>query len=138
MLVDDVHSPKHGHPSVLFYNLIALSLFIITFAEVAVLYPPINTMGEYFKVILLVVLSLVKFAVVVAFFMHLFYDASLLTFLFGMGMVIGVGTVAALIQVMPAAEHPLQPTPQPAEGVETPAEHAFHERVELWRQRAFS
>ncbi len=115
-------SKGHGHPSVLFYNFIAISLFVVTALEVAILYPPLSDMGEYLKVIVLVVLSLGKFAIVVAFFMHLFFDAPLLTFLFSMGMVIATGTVVALIHVMPAAEHPLTPLPKPAPAAHVSAE----------------
>jgi cytochrome c oxidase subunit IV len=107
--LDDTGHGEHGHPSVLFYNIIAIALFVITFVEVAILYPPLVHFGDYFKVLILIVLSVIKFGVVVAFFMHLFFDASLLTFLFGMGLVIGGGTVVGLYNVMPAAEHPLQP-----------------------------
>ena len=57
--------PKgHAHPSVLFYNIIAVSLFVITALEVCVLYPPLNQMGDYIRVILLVLLALGKFVVV--------------------------------------------------------------------------
>lgn len=137
----------HGdgaHASVLFYNIIAALLFFITFCEVAVLYPPMNGFGEYFKVILLVVLSIAKFAAVVAFFMHLFFDASLCTFLFATGLVIGGGTVVALIHVMPAAEHPLQPTgkrhhqaePEESASPAAPGEHASTwEQFQAWQRR---
>lgn len=110
---DGHHHKGGGHPSVLFYNIIAISLFLVTALEVAVLYPPLNEAGTYFRVVLLTVLSVGKFAIVVAFFMHLFFDAPLLTFLFCMGFVIVTGTVAALINVMPAAEHPLTPRGKP-------------------------
>lgn len=110
----DGHHKGDGHPSVLFYNIIAISLFVVTAMEVAVLYPPLNEFSTQLKVLVLLVLSVGKFAIVVAFFMHLFFDAPLLTFLFAMGMVIATGTVAALINVMPAPEHPLQPRGKPA------------------------
>lgn len=126
-----------GHPSVLFYNIIAISLFVVTALEVAVLYPPLLYAGTYFRVILLVVLSVAKFAIVVAFFMHLFFDAPLLTFLFAIGMVIATGTVVALIHVMPAPEHPLTPRGKPKDhppAIETPAPHAYLERLDEWRR----
>ena len=95
------HHKGDGHPSVLFYNIIAISLFVVTALEVAVLYPPLNEFSTQLKVLILLVLS-----------------------------VIGTGTVAALINVMPAAEHPLSPRGKPAHvqaappgqpGAETPA-----------------
>jgi cytochrome c oxidase subunit 4 len=133
LLHEDDHKDGHGHPSVLFYNFIAISLFLITGLEVLVLYPPLMHFGDYFKIILLVVLSVGKFAVVVAFFMHLYFDAPILTFLFAIGMVIGTGTVVALIHVMPPAEHPLQPKGKETK-IEAKADHAFLERMERWHQ----
>ena len=59
----DGHHKGGGHPSVLFYNMIAISLFVVTALEVAVLYPPLNEAGTYFRVILLTVLSIGKFAI---------------------------------------------------------------------------
>lgn len=123
----------HAHPSVMFYNGIAVSLFVVTALEVAILFPPLDDMGTYFKVILLILLSLGKFAIVVAFFMHLFFDAPLCTFLFTIGMVIAIGTVVVLINVMPQAEHPLTPLEKP-KNVTMPGEHAFMERLEQWRK----
>lgn len=132
---EDSHK-GHGHPSVLFYNIVALILFVVTALEVGVLYPPLLYAGTYFRVILLVVLSIAKFIVVVAFFMHLFFDAPLCTFLFAIGMVIATGTVVALIHVMPAAEHPLMPRGKPKHPPATasPAPHAFLERMDEWRR----
>ena len=138
----------HGdgsHASVLFYNIIAAILFIVTFIEVAVLYPPLSGMGDYFKVIVLVVLSVAKFIAVVAFFMHLFFDSSLLTFLFLTGLFVGGGTVVGLIHVMPAAENPLQPTGKrhheaSPEGTASPTPGAEHhssawDRFQSWQQQ---
>lgn len=132
----DGHHKDGGHPSVLFYNIIAISLFLVTALEVGILYPPLNEFSTQLKVLVLLVLSVGKFAIVVAFFMHLFFDAPLLTFLFAMGMVIATGTVAALINVMPAAEHPLQPRGKPAHieaepPGQPPAEHGLLERLRV-------
>jgi len=126
------HKSSGGHPSVLFYNIIAISLFVVTGLEVAILYPPLNEFSMFLKVSVLVALSVGKFAIVVAFFMHLFFDAPLLTFLFATGMVIGTGTVVALINVMPAAEHPLQPIGKPKPNVDLvmPGEHTY---IDEWR-----
>jgi len=130
---DDGHGDGHGHPSVLFYNIVAALLFLVTALEVAVLYPPLSDMGTYFRVILLVVLSIGKFAVVVAFFMHLFFDSPLMTFLFSAGMIVATGTVVVLIHVMPPPEHPLQPRgKQHAAPTATPSPHALEHRD--WRQ----
>lgn len=127
------HHPGGSHPSVIFYTIIAIVLFVVTALEVCILYPPLSETGTYFRVLVLVLLSLGKFILVVAFFMHLFFEAPLLTFLFAMGMVLGVGTVATLINVMPMAEHPLKPKGKVMgpEEISTPAPHALIE----WKNR---
>lgn len=130
---DETGKHSDGHPTTMFYNVIALALFVITALEVAVLYPPLSLFGDYFKVILLVVLSVGKFIAVVAFFMHLYFDSLLLTFLFMTGMVIATGTVVALIHVMPEPTHLVKPKGKPAH--HEPADHAFEHRMELWRMQ---
>ncbi len=128
---DETGKHGDGHPTVMFYNLIALALFVITALEVAVLYPPLSHAGQYFKVILLVILSVGKFIAVVAFFMHLYFESLILTFLFMIGMVIATGTVVALIHVMPEPPNPLQPKGKPAH--KEPGDHAFQQRMDKWR-----
>ena len=116
----------HWHPSALFYNVVALMLFGVTALEVALLYPPLDQLGSYFRVGLLVLLSVGMFVVSVGFFMHLFFDPPLCMVLFAIGMIIAVGTVVALVNVMPQAPHPLTPVVK--------AKHAYVERLEPWRR----
>lgn len=82
------------------YTLTALSLAIITAIEVLVLYPPLVYLGDTFKIALLLFLGFTKFVIVVALFMHLYHDDPLFTGIFTLGMVIGAGTLVALLAVM--------------------------------------
>lgn len=79
------------------YTIVAVILGIVTSMEVLVLYPPLMNTPDPFKVGLLGFLATLKFVVVVAFFMHLWNDSPLFTGIFGLGMLIGVGTLVALM-----------------------------------------
>src|ERR1017187_4751418 len=98
-----------AHATVGFYTTVAFILCVITAMEVGILYPPLSFMPEGIRVALLIILSMVKFATVVAFFMHLYFDHPLCAFLFIMALVLAAGTMVGLIHVMPAAENPLKP-----------------------------
>jgi cytochrome c oxidase subunit 4 len=97
-----------GHATIGVYNLLAVILFLVTILEVGVLYPPLSSMPDIVRVSLLVGLSVAKFAAVVAFFMHLYYDHPICTGLFLLGLSIAVGTIVALMHLLPPEEHPLQ------------------------------
>ncbi|NBB79231.1 MAG: hypothetical protein GVY36_07245 [Verrucomicrobia bacterium] len=79
-----------------FVNL-ALALAAITGVELVLVYLPFN---PTFIFVVLVTLSLFKFAAVIAWFMHLIYDKLLLTLAFGTGMAIATGTFVALGFIM--------------------------------------
>jgi cytochrome c oxidase subunit 4 len=84
-----------GHASVQTYIRVAVALAIITGIEIAALYVP--GIPKHALVALLIVLSVVKFALVVAFFMHLRYDNRILTALFvGPLMIAGVIILALM------------------------------------------
>ena len=84
------HSPGEGHASVQTYVRVAVVLGILTAIEIGALYVP--GLPSHVLVALLLVFSVLKFALVVAFFMHLRYDSKLLTALF-----VGPLTIAAAI-----------------------------------------
>lgn len=112
MSADVQANHDHGHFGMsvnMFYTVVAVILFLVTVAEVALLYEPLNQLNGYIKVLILVTLSVFKFVAVVAFFMHLYFDAPLLTFLFSLGMIVAVGTVVALIHLFPPARFELKP-----------------------------
>ena len=90
------HAEAHegGHLDARGYIKVALFLAVITIVEVAVYYI------EAFHGVLpwiLVVLSAVKFATVVGFFMHLKFDSKLFTFLFLGGLLIAGSVVMGLM-----------------------------------------
>jgi heme/copper-type cytochrome/quinol oxidase subunit 4 len=79
------------------YTITAVILGLITAVEVLVLYPPLMEAGDSFKIALLGVLSISKFIIVVALFMHLWHDSPLFTGIFTLGMIIGAGTLVGLL-----------------------------------------
>jgi cytochrome c oxidase subunit 4 len=85
---------EHAHPGVRTYVEIAIILAIITSIEVAVYYIPAL---EDFLVYILLVLSALKFVIVVGYFMHLKFDNRLFTYVFGFGMVLGIGLVTSFL-----------------------------------------
>ena len=92
-----------NHGSAQFYLLIAIVLGIITFFEFAF----VEWQGLLFNndgLILwsLYILSIIKFFLVVMFFMHLWGDHNLLTQLFTAGMVVGSITVAIMLMLFTA------------------------------------
>lgn len=76
-----------------FFNL-SIFLVAVTAIELVIIYFPLPTWIVYST---LVVLSLLKFAGVVWWFMHLRWDRILCTVLFLMGLVLASGTVTALL-----------------------------------------
>lgn len=82
------------------YTITAVTLAIITMVEVLVLYPPLARAADNPKIALLCLLGVSKFVIVVALFMHLWDDDPLYTGIFGLGLVIGAGTLVALLTLM--------------------------------------
>ena len=89
-----------GHASVQTYIRVAVALAIITAIEIAALYVP--GIPTHALVALLIVLSVVKFGLVVAFFMHLRYDNKLLTVLFVGPLIIAMAIILALMALFGA------------------------------------
>lgn len=89
-------------PSTRDYLMIGVTLFILTVAEVAVLYVPFL---KPFLVWILVGLSLWKFVLVILTFMHLKYDSKVYSGFFYVGMALAVIITTALV-VMFAARGP--------------------------------
>jgi cytochrome c oxidase subunit 4 len=88
--LDEHH--EHEHPGLGTYVNIAIFLAVITAVEVAIYY--IDT----FRGILvptLVILSGVKFATVVGYFMHLKFDGKLLAMIFGSALVVSLAVYIA-------------------------------------------
>jgi cytochrome c oxidase subunit 4 len=89
------HAAEHSHPSPTKYVGIAVLLAIITGLEVGLYY--IN-MPDWLLVAFLMVLAILKFTMVCAFFMHLKFDSPMLRRVFITGLILAgvVYTVALL------------------------------------------
>jgi cytochrome c oxidase subunit IV len=86
----------HAHPTWKQYKWVALILTLITVAEVWVYYIPSFTRTKLFVPSLLI-MSAVKFAIVVMFYMHLKYDSRLFRALFTGPLIIAVITLISLL-----------------------------------------
>ncbi len=96
----DAHAPGHApevhFPSWKTYRWVALILAVITVVEVWVYYIPTFVASRLFIPALLI-MSAVKFAIVVMFYMHLKYDAKVFRALFIGPLMIAVLTIIALL-----------------------------------------
>ena len=88
----------HGHDDNKFqiYVQIAMLLAVITGVEIVAIFIPF---AKWLIVTTLVVLSAVKFLFVIFYFMHLRWDKPFCTILFFIGLVLGGGTLWALIEL---------------------------------------
>lgn len=79
-----------------FYAFVNLALFMaaITGIELIVIFIPF---ADWVITTSIVILSLVKFVGVLAWFMHLIYDKLFYTILFLIGLIVAIGTFTALI-----------------------------------------
>ena len=95
----DVHAmgEVHEHPTWKQYKWVARILTLITVVEVWVYYTPF-TESPFFAPVLLV-MSAVKFAIVVLFYMHLKYDHKIFKALFTGPLIIAISTLLALLLV---------------------------------------
>jgi len=104
------HAPaEHAHPGARQYIIIAVILSVITAIEVAIYYfPPLHPVLAP----ILIVLSALKFSIVVMYYMHLKFDARLFSAMF----VFGLSAAAFTIIMFIALFHGLVPigAPSPA------------------------
>ena len=93
----DIHAmgEMHEHPTWREYKWVALILTLITVLEVWVYYTPLQSSPVF--VPLLLIMSAVKFAIVVLFYMHLKYDHRLFKALFTGPLIIAISTLTALL-----------------------------------------
>jgi len=93
------HAPghdAHAHPTWKQYKWVALILTLITVVEVWIYYIPSFVASKLFVPSLLI-MSAVKFAIVVMFYMHLKYDHRLFRALFTGPLIIAVVTLISLM-----------------------------------------
>jgi len=104
------HEQPHamGHPTFKQYALIAIILFVITIVEFLLIYDRagIDDRLGGSKIPLLIVLSAVKFAIVIMFYMHLKFEIRLLSgiFLAGLGLAFAAGIALIFLFVGFGAE----------------------------------
>ena len=89
-----------GHASVQTYIRVAVVLAILTAIEIGALYVP--GLPSRVLVTLILIFGTLKFALVVAFFMHLRYDNKLLTVLFVGPLIIAVAIILAIMALFSA------------------------------------
>lgn len=99
-------SGEHAHPGAREYLGIAVVLTVITAVEVAVFYVPALA-GVLVPVLL--VLSALKFALVVMWYMHLKFDHRLFSWLFVVPMLLAVGVILALMALFGPSPAPPPP-----------------------------
>ncbi len=87
----------NNHGSVATYVIIALILGAITYIEFAIVEYTFSWLSRGAVMFWLVLLSVIKFVLVVMFFMHLKEDDKLYTGFFGSGMLLALGTFIGLI-----------------------------------------
>jgi cytochrome c oxidase subunit 4 len=87
---------EHAHPTWSIYWKVAVFLTLITVVEVWVYYIPSFVASRLFVPSLLI-MSAVKFATVVAFYMHLKYDHRLFRVLFTGPLLIAIATIVSLL-----------------------------------------
>jgi len=118
-----VPSPtSHRHKSRFhIFMQIAMALAVITGMEIVIIFMPLV---DWFVYAALAILSAVKFLAVILYFMHLRWDKVFCTILFFIGLLLGGGTMAALIGLFSEDRTELTADPLAARaetsGVETP------------------
>ena len=88
---------KDGHGTPAFYAIVGLILAVITLVEFLIFY--VESLGVLLIPIMLI-LSLMKFVIVVAFFMHLRFDNKLFTYLFFAGFLLAAVIAVALLVLL--------------------------------------
>jgi cytochrome c oxidase subunit 4 len=93
------HASEEHHPGPATYLLIGLILLILTIMEVSVVYMPALA---WVLIPILMVLMVIKFALVVMFFMHLKFDNRLFSALFTAPLLIAASITLALMALFGA------------------------------------
>jgi len=87
------HHDEHAHPGERTYIKVAVVLATITVVEVAIYY---MGLPHWFLVTALLILSAVKFSIVVGYFMHLKFDDRRLLLIFAGGLFLSAAVMMAL------------------------------------------
>lgn len=92
----DPAAHQSRHPTLGQYVAIAIFLFVVTLVEFVIILPE-GFAGAGWTIAPLAILSAIKFAAVIFFYMHLKFDNPLLTWIFLGGLALGVAVVFALV-----------------------------------------
>ena len=105
------HAHDDGHNASKFHIFVQIAMILaaITGFEILLVYLPI---AKWVIVTSLAVLSLVKFMMVIFYFMHLRWDKLFCTVVFFIGLLLATGTVLALLALFGAESS--MPLPEPA------------------------
>jgi cytochrome c oxidase subunit 4 len=90
-----------------FFN-VTIALVVMTFIEILIVVLPFHPVV---LLVGLILLSLVKFALVIWYFMHLKWEHLLLPALFVLGLVLATGTAFVLFYLFPKGESVMQDNP---------------------------
>lgn len=91
------HDTEHEHPSDRQYVKIALILGALTALEVATYFESVHNLNDAALYVILVVLMVLKFIYVVAWFMHLKFDSVLFQRIFVAGVVLALGVYLVML-----------------------------------------
>ena len=94
------HGRHPAHPTPMTYLKIAAILAIVTFIEWAVFFP--EQLADSVKLTVFSVLSVLKFALVAMFYMHLKFDERLFSMFFVGGLALASGVIIALLVLFQA------------------------------------
>lgn len=103
MSSDPAAAHQSRHPTLKQYVAIAIFLFVVTLVEFVIILPQDGFLGiprfagAGWTIAPLAILSAIKFAAVIFFYMHLKFDNPLLTWIFLGGLALGVAVVFALV-----------------------------------------
>ncbi|MXZ29460.1 MAG: cytochrome C oxidase subunit IV family protein [Acidimicrobiia bacterium] len=87
----------HEHPSDRQYVKIALILGVLTALEVFTYFESVHNLGDAALYVILIVLMVLKFVYVVAWFMHLKFDSVLFKRIFTAGVVLALGVYLVML-----------------------------------------
>ena len=92
--MSETHASAHAHPTAGVYLRVATVLLILTVLEVGVFYVP-----TFHPILVpaLLILSAIKFCLVVMFYMHLKMDNRFFTMIFGGPLILATGMLLALM-----------------------------------------
>ena len=118
--------PEGVHGGLKQYGLLAIFLAVVTFIEFVIILPS-DLQGDAISLAPLIILSVIKFFCVVAFFMHLKFEHPLLWQIFVAGLALGLVVALALVLLFGV----FRPTPRAfTEGRAEPFVHHAEEKAE--------